>query len=768
MISEPIQFTILKGPCRLREQPADLVIVLCQQGGLTLRDAGAPAPASTPVESRAEQGDLILVNAMSTYELSADEGMRAIRFELDHARLRTCLPRPSMRFSCNSTVETNDSVRLLRSYLEEAVVCRYEQAPTFRAELNRLFYQIASLLIARFPVAEAPVEEADRIQGIIMFIESHYAERLSLERMGAEFGLTPQYFSKYFKAQFGMTFHEYLRAIRLSHAEEDLEQTDDSLLRIALDNGFPNAESFRQAFVEAYGVTPAEHRARSRAETAAHGPDSGSLEEAVLLLDDATFAKRRGEELASVDVTRGRTYAPFWRDAFSLDSIRALDRHEVRERLGGFQRDLSFTCIRFQLTEESMRRIVQSPPDAFLPEDHLFDDLFSLELRPWVVLPFRAEVPAESYAACLDNLIAHFSNRYDIAEVRTWRFELSAGSRLHGNRGAFERCLGAMARTLERFGCGDALFAADISLSDWGALDEWAAFSLRDDLPRVRSTYRAEPQTLVTLPSGESARKLSDSSYINDCFFALERRYATFEGCSTESYVINGGEDSPASPLYDSCYFGALTVKNLIDSFGRIGAFIPANPFDDLDEAAPQNHLLFGGAGFLTRGGIPKPSYFAYELMGGAGPAYLSKGDHHIVFSKGRTSYQVICHNCKRLSASYYTTGADAAQIGTSPANLFEDDERLIITVRLAGVMDGAYTIKMRSVSEREGSVADELRRMYELEPSNMQPAEFDHLTRVSTPRVSSMEREARGGVLEFPITLDANEFAEVDVVYRF
>lgn len=48
--------------------------------------------------------------------------------------------------------------------------------------------------------------------------------------------------------------------MRLSYALEDLVSGDGTILKIAINNGFPNVASFNRELREAYGMTPTEYR----------------------------------------------------------------------------------------------------------------------------------------------------------------------------------------------------------------------------------------------------------------------------------------------------------------------------------------------------------------------------------------------------------------------------------------------------------------------------------------------------------------------------
>lgn len=56
-------------------------------------------------------------------------------------------------------------------------------------------------------------------------IQSDYAQPLSLEQVAAEVHLTPEYFSRIFKEEVGVTFVNYLTDVRLRHSVQMLEST---------------------------------------------------------------------------------------------------------------------------------------------------------------------------------------------------------------------------------------------------------------------------------------------------------------------------------------------------------------------------------------------------------------------------------------------------------------------------------------------------------------------------------------------------------------
>ena len=104
------------------------------------------------------------------------------------------------------------------------------------------------------------------IQKIVDRVQRDYAQPLSLEQLAKESYLSYNYLSKKFKDETGESFREYLKAVRLRHAAEELRQTDTSVLKVALNNGFSGSKSFHKLFKDVYGMTPKQFRTQRMSE----------------------------------------------------------------------------------------------------------------------------------------------------------------------------------------------------------------------------------------------------------------------------------------------------------------------------------------------------------------------------------------------------------------------------------------------------------------------------------------------------------------------
>ena len=96
------------------------------------------------------------------------------------------------------------------------------------------------------------------------FIDRHYAKPLTIERLARRAGLSPFHFIRIFRAAFGQTPHQYVRARRIERAKELLVTTPLPVTEICDQIGFHSLGSFSSLFRRLTGETPAAYRAERR------------------------------------------------------------------------------------------------------------------------------------------------------------------------------------------------------------------------------------------------------------------------------------------------------------------------------------------------------------------------------------------------------------------------------------------------------------------------------------------------------------------------
>ncbi|TDT50353.1 response regulator transcription factor [Fonticella tunisiensis] len=98
------------------------------------------------------------------------------------------------------------------------------------------------------------------IEKAVSYIHKNYSGNINLESVASYVHLNPQYFSRYFKANVGMTFIDYVSKLRIKRAKELLTSTDDSIGEISFKVGYIDPGYFSKVFSRHEGVSPHKFR----------------------------------------------------------------------------------------------------------------------------------------------------------------------------------------------------------------------------------------------------------------------------------------------------------------------------------------------------------------------------------------------------------------------------------------------------------------------------------------------------------------------------
>lgn len=94
----------------------------------------------------------------------------------------------------------------------------------------------------------------------LVYIQTHLDGDLSLDNVAQIGELSPFHFHRIFQETTSETLKQYTQRLRLESAAYQLKIRNDSILDIALNNGFQNHETFSRAFKRWFGVSPKQYR----------------------------------------------------------------------------------------------------------------------------------------------------------------------------------------------------------------------------------------------------------------------------------------------------------------------------------------------------------------------------------------------------------------------------------------------------------------------------------------------------------------------------
>ncbi len=104
------------------------------------------------------------------------------------------------------------------------------------------------------------IENEKRINVIFQYVQTNFAEKISVKRVAGLIHLSGSAFCKFFKRISGRTFSDYVNDVRIVNAYQLLMETDKSISSIAYKSGFTSITYFNRVFYRKKRITPREVR----------------------------------------------------------------------------------------------------------------------------------------------------------------------------------------------------------------------------------------------------------------------------------------------------------------------------------------------------------------------------------------------------------------------------------------------------------------------------------------------------------------------------
>ena len=189
--------------------------------------------ASSPVE---------LIN-ISFDEMWLSENMRTFLYTTDFTKMR--------RFDIHDYERLLMTAELLRHECETDAPC-----------INQLLEYLLSRFILQDTKQYDSVANQAHLTGIkkaVAYIELHFREKVTLQRLSAISGYNPTYFSELFRKFTGETYIERLISLRINYAKALLAR-GLSVSDACFESGFGSLSNFLSVFKAKCGMPPSEYR----------------------------------------------------------------------------------------------------------------------------------------------------------------------------------------------------------------------------------------------------------------------------------------------------------------------------------------------------------------------------------------------------------------------------------------------------------------------------------------------------------------------------
>ncbi|MBE6023095.1 MAG: response regulator [Cellulosilyticum sp.] len=101
---------------------------------------------------------------------------------------------------------------------------------------------------------------SDLITSAKKIIDDHYHQDINLEMISRQVNISPYYFSKIFKEETGENFIDYVTHVRIEKAKKSLKEGQYSIKEVCINVGYKDPNYFSRLFKKQVGVTPTEYR----------------------------------------------------------------------------------------------------------------------------------------------------------------------------------------------------------------------------------------------------------------------------------------------------------------------------------------------------------------------------------------------------------------------------------------------------------------------------------------------------------------------------
>ncbi|MDR2303482.1 MAG: helix-turn-helix domain-containing protein [Treponema sp.] len=630
---------------------------------------------------------------------------------------------------------------------------------------------IAALLLRHFSenISPAPQKNGhspdynrnyDRLKKILSFVNEHYAESPSLNKVAEIVYVSPYYLSHFFTQTMGMTYLQYLNYVKVNMAKQSLSTTDDAVTDILSRNGFANAKTFNRVFKEIVGCSPSDYRkfVHDKVEISLPAFEKMHLgtyvnyQSQIVIPHSLYRSPGREEEKAdtiipgnagnvivkNIEVNTkecGNKLDTYFRKM--IGTARASDflRKEVQEQFRGLVKDIGFEYVRFHgIFDDVMCVVLDDGRFNWLYIDDVFDFLLEINVRPFIEFSFMPSPLASGEAAMFyyranvtppydmekwGNLIgafmAHIISRYTLGEVKKWYFEVWNEPNISSYwSGGFDNYMRLYRVTAERIkAVSEDLKLGGPALSSFRDAD--AGSFLRnflrtcadENLPLDFVSGHPYPVTYFNI-NGERREVLhGPDSTKNDMIWFRDIVREYFSGEIELHFDEWNSSPRERDLVHDTAFMAVFVLQNYCNCRNTANSLCYWGFTDRFEEHGLDPNEFHGGFGLLSMSGFKKPQYYAFRALFALGEELLSQGEDYIAArSPASGEIQVLCWNYVHYKESY-ASGESSPRDFYERYKAFDEGTPLRFCIRLTGFSSGAYLAERTVFNRSHGSIFD-------------------------------------------------------------
>jgi len=619
--------------------------------------------------------------------------------------------------------------------------------------------------------------EQPRISRILQYMNTHYAEEITLGEVAAQEFLSPNYLSQFFRDKLDTTFTQYLNDIRLNHGFFELCNTEKSITEIALDNGFGRVDTFIERFRRKYSITPGKFR---KGLTSIQSAGSGLLPStqeqdiqpgtrfqeltkyAVRKMECSQSRNTRQQKLSVSAAQQGRAVRHKWKYLINAGYADDLLSINVQQQLAEIQRTIGFEYVRFHGIFSDTMHIYEEDTTGrlllhFTHSDLLLDQILALDAKPYLEFSFlpRALAPGQTYVyqnfsyigfpddigkwkQLVIGFLTHCIQRYGLYTVRQWRFTLFSITFAHygfltENQYCvlFDETRRAVKQVDSCLQFGGPGIEGSVMLDNALPKETFFHYCMEHSCVPDFVTMQSYPHTTQEIISDfnrlvhqndytVSFGLSSNENFMSDAIREAQALLARLGWSSVPLWIEECGSTIwPRDLCSDTCYRAVHIVKNLTENMDRTVGNAYWTLSDLINDWKTDKQLFHGGHGIFTCNGIPKAAFYAFQFLARMGDELLSAGDGWYI-TRGGGQIQVLLYHYCHYNAMYQKLLE--LQNPRERYSAFQPQSPVEYRIDFSGIEGTRFTCEHIRIGRDSGSAYDEWVRLgspEELSPDN-------------------------------------------------
>lgn len=692
-------------------------------------------------------------------------------------------------FVCDSRKKDHRPYEALRFCLKQSLFLSFDSSPIGRLRRAENNCQIMECLLEHFTemVPDGKLlSKEDREEYILRYIHHNYRRQFTLQELSDRLDLSVPYLSRYIKGRMGCGFNTYVNRIRLQYTMEEMTRGEKSFLKAAVNNGFANMASFQRIFQEVYGVLPSEYKVNLEKRNPAGVEESEEYRELTAKLEDFLAndriknkqdkQKTVEKSVIKADTAKRELYENNWLEVLNLGEAVDLLRGDVQEHILRLKKNLRYRYGRIRgLFSPKLLVDINSREDFnFSRVDRVLDFFVMNQILPFCDMGFKesliqanaGETPIKKweqterfsdisqYEKLIRQFLCHCTKRYGENQVEQWKFELN-WYETDACQGMAQICrdiFTILYQTIKRYSPGSSVGGFGFNVYDSNRqIRNYLKYSKKDQV-------RPDFISVLLYPyehRSDGNPLIQDPDYVEQELKILTGLVEAYGYTRKQLYVTEWNLSiSNTNFLHDSCYKGAWILRNTAASLGGVGVMAHWGNTDRTADFFDAVHLLNGRNGLISRSGICKPAYYAYDFLNSQEKYLISKGPDHILTTGGDGNYTIVCNHWCSLKEQYYQEYKEDIP-SRQLSSLFSTSGRTLEFV-LFHVPKGRYKVEKLFVNQYAGSVFDEWMRVGT--PEDYGKREERYLSAVCVPHFQTFYTESQGDCLTINTSMEANE----------